>query len=286
MSRARVTRIRLSSVLIALGALLGGAAVAGAVALYAGFYDISATHQHLRPTYWLLEVGMRESVQRRARDIEVPPLDDPRLAQRGLALYRAHCLQCHGAPGVAPQPFALGLTPLPANLAHTARERSPAELYWVVKNGIKMTGMPAWAFRLSEGDLWAVVAFMQQLPRLSPEIYAARARATAVLDAATATTVDSAPTADAVRGKMALRQYACTTCHRVPGVVGDHPPVGPPLDRIATRTFIGGVLPNTPENMVRWLRSPQTVDPRTAMPDLGVSERDAWDMAAYLYTLK
>jgi hypothetical protein len=62
--------------------------------------------------------------------------------------------------------------------------------------------------------------------------------------------------------------------------------VGPPLDRIATRKYIAGMLPNTAENMLRWLRTPQDVNPRTAMPDLGVSERDARDMAAYLYTLR
>jgi mono/diheme cytochrome c family protein len=280
-------RVRLSSVLITLATLLAGGAVAGAIVLYAGFYNISATHQHLRPTYWLLKIGLRESVQRRARDVVVPPLDDPRLAERGLVLYRAHCAQCHGAPGVAPDPFALGMTPAPANLAHAAIERTPAELYWVLKNGIKMTGMPAWAFRLTERDLWSVVAFMRELPRISAEDYAARARATPAVDEVDAVSSEPvAGTGDAMRGKMALRQYACTTCHSIPDVVGDQAPVGPPLARIATRKYLGGVLLNTPENMVRWLRYPREVDPGTAMPNLGVSERDAWDMTAYLYTLK
>ena len=280
-------RVRLSSVLLTLATLLAGAAAAGAVVLYAGFYDISATHQHLRPTYWLLKEGLRESIQRRARDLVVPPLDDARLAERGLALYRTHCVQCHGAPGVAPDPFALGMTPAHANLSHTAVERSPAELYWVVKNGIKMTGMPAWAFRFTDDDLWSVVAFTRGLPRISPEDYAARTRATPLLaEAAAVSSAPSAGSGDAVRGKMALRQYACTTCHRIPDVVGNHAPVGPPLDHIATRKYLGGVMPNTPENMVRWLRFPREVAPGTAMPNLGVSERDAWDMAAYLYLLK
>ena len=68
--------------------------------------------------------------------------------------------------------------------------------------------------------------------------------------------------------------------------MGEHASVGPPLGRIATREYIAGMLPNTPANMVRWLRHPAEVNPRTAMPDLGVTERDARDMAAYLYTLK
>jgi mono/diheme cytochrome c family protein len=280
-------RVRLSNVILTLGGLAAGAIIVGAVVLYAGFYNIAATHQHLRPTYWLLEIGLRESIERHARKVDVPNLEDETLLERGRTLFAAQCVQCHGAPGVAPQPFALGLTPLPKNLAPIARERSAAELYWVVKSGIKMTGMPAWEFRLAERDLWAVTAYVRRLPLISPQEYAASAARDAERDPHAAPTADAAPIAgDATRGKMAIRQYACTTCHLVPGIVGPHAPVGPPLDRIATRKYIAGMLPNTAENMLRWLRTPQEVNPRTAMPDLGVSERDARDMAAYLYTLR
>jgi cytochrome c1 len=72
----------------------------------------------------------------------------------------------------------------------------------------------------------------------------------------------------------------------VPGVSGPGSNVGPRLDKIAKRTYVGGVLANTPDNMVRWLRDPQGVDPRTAMPNVGLSEADARDIAAYLYTLQ
>src|SRR5436190_18794462 len=97
-------------ILFAVG-LVAGLLVAGAVALYAGFYNVAATHQHFAPTFWLLKTALRESVERRARRIEVPPLTDPAMKARGFALYHAHCVQCHGAPGVAPKLFALGLTP-------------------------------------------------------------------------------------------------------------------------------------------------------------------------------
>ena len=147
----------------------------GAVMLYAGFYNVAATHQHLRPTHRLLQIGLRESIERHARRVAAPPPTDGAMIARGLTLYATHCAQCHGAPGVAPAPFALGLTPLPKNLAPVARERSTAELYWVIKNGIKITGMPAWAFRFPERDLWALTAFVHQLPFISPEDYAARA---------------------------------------------------------------------------------------------------------------
>ena len=255
-------------------------ALAGGV-FYLGAYDISATDQHLAPTYWLLDTGMRRSVRARAADIAVPDLAQPRQRERGLGLYRQHCAQCHGAPGVGPEPFALGMTPAPANLAHTAREWPAADLYWVVKEGIKMTGMPAWKYRMPDDDLWAIVAFLQELPRLSPQDY--RSRKTG---GPTAAQPASGSAADAARGKKAINQYACVTCHAIPGIVGPNAPVGPPLAAIGTRGFIGGVLPNTPENMVRWLRHPQAVNPRSAMPELSVTERDAQDIAAYLATLK
>lgn len=283
-----VMRVRLLSVLLTLLAVMVGAVLAGLVVLYAGFYNVAATEQHLRPTYWLLETGLRESVERNARDIVVPKLDDERLVTRGLTLFRTECVQCHGAPGVAPAAFALGLTPLPANLVHAARASPPAHLYWVVRYGIKMSGMPAWQFRYPDEDLWAVVAFMQQLPRLSPTEYAALVAAD-VKQGGRQPKQRGDPDGgrgDPARGKVALRQYACTTCHLIPGVVGEHAPVGPPLDRIATRRYLAGVVPNTPANMVRWLREPKEIDPLTAMPDLGVTEHDAIDMAAYLYTLR
>jgi mono/diheme cytochrome c family protein len=279
-------RVRLSNVILALGALAAGGIAVGIVVLYAGFYNVAATHQHLAPTYWLLQIGLRESIERHARRVEAPHSADDAMLERGRTLYAAHCVQCHGAPGVAPRPFALGLTPLPKNLGPIARERSAGELYWVIKNGIKMTGMPAWEFRFSESDLWAVTAFVRQLPLISPQEYAARKADDAEHDPAATTADPPVDSGDPGRGKTAIRQYACTTCHLVPGIVGPHAPVGPPLERIATREYIAGMLPNTAENMLRWLKKPQEVNPRTAMPDLGVTERDARDMAAYLYTLR
>ena len=256
-------------------------ALAGATIFHAGVYDISATDQHLAPTYWVLDTGMRRSVKQRAAEIAVPDLGQPRQIERGLALYRQHCVQCHGAPGLAPESFALGMTPAPANLVYTAREWPAAELFWVVKEGIKMTGMPAWKHRMTDEDIWAIVSFMRELPRLSPEEYRSRKAERAV-----AAEPAVATTPDAGRGRKAINQYACATCHEIPGIVGANAPVGPPLKAIGTRGFIAGVLPNTTENMVRWLRHPQAVNPKSAMPDLGVTERDARDIAEYLSTLR
>lgn len=91
---------------------------------------------------------------------------------------------------------------------------------------------------------------------------------------------------DPENGKLLLRQFACASCHEIPGVAGGRGKVGPPLAGVASRVYIAGVWPNTPQSMAAFIRAPHKADPRTAMPDLGVTERHARDMVAYLYTLK
>lgn len=88
------------------------------------------------------------------------------------------------------------------------------------------------------------------------------------------------------RGRKAIEKYGCGACHTIPGVRGANALVGPPLNRIASRTYIAGVLTNTPENMHRWIRNPAAVDPLTAMPNLGIGDPDVNDIVTYLYTLK
>ena len=88
------------------------------------------------------------------------------------------------------------------------------------------------------------------------------------------------------RGKEVIRRYGCEACHSIPGVAGARGQVGPPLDGIANRTYLAGQLANTPENLIRWIRDPQGIQPGTAMPELGVTEQDGKDIAAYLYTLR
>src|SRR5690606_8118756 len=190
-----------------------------------------------------------------------------------------------------PQPFARGLTPAPASLVAAARYWSASETHWIIRRGIKMSGMPAWQYRMSDDEIWDVVAFMKVLPTLSPADYARwnQEHATAPPPAPEASVPSPGQDTllgDAGAGRKALQQYLCATCHVIPGVVGANQHVGPPLAGIATRQYIAGVLPNTPVNMLRWLRKPTEVDPLSAMPDLGVSEQDARDIAAFLYTLR
>jgi cytochrome c2 len=91
---------------------------------------------------------------------------------------------------------------------------------------------------------------------------------------------------DPERGPALMRRYGCQTCHTIPGVVGANALVGPPLAGIASRSYIAGVLPNEPDNMIRWLENPRALDAQTAMPNVGVTPSDARHIAAYLYRLR
>jgi cytochrome c2 len=91
---------------------------------------------------------------------------------------------------------------------------------------------------------------------------------------------------DVANGRLLLRQYGCGGCHEIPGVPGARGAVGPPLNRIASRVYLAGVLPNSPQQLSNWIRAPQAIRPGTAMPDMQVSAAQARDMVAYLYTLK
>ena len=91
---------------------------------------------------------------------------------------------------------------------------------------------------------------------------------------------------DAARGERVIEEMGCGECHVIPGVGGADGMVGPPLTRWARRSYIAGTLPNAPDNLIKWIMDPHAVEPGTAMPELGVNEQQARDMAAYLYTLK
>ncbi|MGW4589748.1 c-type cytochrome [Amycolatopsis thermoflava] len=124
----------------------------------------------------------------------------------------------------------------------------------------------------------------------------ARAMGWAVLTAtaglaAACSSVSSAPPSEVPdgnpeRGAGLIQQYGCASCHSVPGVRGADGLVGPPLDHFGSRSYIAGQLPNNGQNLQRWIRDPQAVEPGTAMPGLGVTPLDARDIAAYLFTLE
>ena len=269
---------------IALWCLATLVAAGGAFFVLGEFYNLTAIRQHPPWVFRAIGIGRDAIVTLDAADVEIPADFAPSADPAGAALYQKHCVQCHGAPGVAPEEFALGMMPVPSNLVHAARTRPAAQIYWFVRNGLKMSGMPAWHLRMSEPDMWRVTAFVEAMPTLAPADYAALVdRAGGGTDAVEPVAASGVP-ADLERGRVALQVYACPACHIVPGMA-QRPDlhVGPSLEDAALRRYVAGVLPNTPENMARWIADPQEIDPLSAMPDLGVPPGLARDIAAYLH---
>lgn len=154
-----------------LGILFLGA-LAVALFVYSGIYNISADEAHWSIVSKTLEVFRDRSIQRRQEDVVVPPkLDDPQLVLKGAGQYVAMCMGCHLAPGMAENDLQQGLYPQPPKLFE--KRIDPRRAYVVIKHGIKMTGMPAWGGG-DHGDdtIWSLVAFTMQLPKLTPEKFA------------------------------------------------------------------------------------------------------------------
>ena len=144
---------------------------AAAVGIYSGLYNIAADVPHTQPVYWLLETMRERSVEARVGDIIVPnDLKDPNRISRGAGQYAGMCSGCHLAPGMKRTEISQGLYPRAPELRR-ATTLTPEEEFWVVKHGIKMTGMPAWGVTHDDDLLWDVVAFVRKLPELTPEQY-------------------------------------------------------------------------------------------------------------------
>ncbi len=153
----------------AIAALL---ALCGIAFIYSGGYYIGADQPHWAVTSWLFEQVRTRSIRFHARDIAVPSgLDDRARIVAGVPHFAEHCAVCHGAPGVERGDIAEGLLPRPPNLADATRFYTPAELFWIAKHGIRMTGMPAWGDH-SDDELWAMIAFVEKLPGMTELDYA------------------------------------------------------------------------------------------------------------------
>lgn len=154
--------------------LLLALASAGAVGFaFSGLYDVAATSSHSGVVSWLLSGASHASIERRAQNVNVPVLQDEALVSAGINDFDAMCAGCHGAPGKPRTAVGKGLNPPAPDLAESARHMPPAELFWVTKHGIKMTGMPAWGVTHDDDSLWPVVALMARLPELDEAGYAA-----------------------------------------------------------------------------------------------------------------
>jgi mono/diheme cytochrome c family protein/ketosteroid isomerase-like protein len=144
------------------------AAGAGAF-VYSGVYNIGADDHHTKPVFSVLQMLREKSIEVRSRDIVVPDLSDPELILKGAGQYAAMCTGCHLKPGMADSEIRPGLYPQPPNLSQLRVE--PREAFWVIKHGIKMSGMPAWGFNHDDPTIWSMVAFLQKLPDMTAEQY-------------------------------------------------------------------------------------------------------------------
>ncbi|MBW7470793.1 cytochrome c [Marinobacter sp. M216] len=148
-------------------------ALMGAAVVQSGIYNVAATDKHSPEMKWLIHTTMERSVQAQSQTIDVPgDLGTEAMIQQGAQAYDQLCAACHLKPGKDSSLLRQGLNPTPPNLT-TEGHFDAASHFWVIKNGIKMTGMPAWGETHADEEIWELTAFLQQLPELSEQQYAA-----------------------------------------------------------------------------------------------------------------
>jgi cytochrome c553 len=182
---------------------LGGAA---AVLIWSGVYNVAASRGHFPITAWLLEAAMRQSVKAHSSYVRSPPLENPDMVRLGAAHYKGGCAPCHGAPGEPKNPIVQRLLPPPSDLPEVVNAWSAEQLYWIVKNGIKYTAMPAWAAPERDDEVWMLVAFLRRLPQIGAREYLSLANGNA-------TQIDRKPREIAHFGSDAAAISACARCH-------------------------------------------------------------------------
>ncbi|WP_181298953.1 cytochrome c [Pseudomonas sp. Q2-TVG4-2] len=150
---------------------LGLLVVAGVV--FSGLISVAADDPHTGAVHAFLETARNRSIEVRSEDIAVPSLDDEDQIRAGAGNYDSMCVGCHLAPGMAETELSNGLYPAPPNLAEAGIYDDPAKTFWVIKHGIKATGMPAWGKSMADPYIWGMVAFLQKLPDLDEGAYRA-----------------------------------------------------------------------------------------------------------------
>jgi len=155
--------------LAAIGFIAIIAAIVAGIYFFAGFYSVAGTAEDPGIVTWALVQVRKASIERHATDTPPGSLNDPTVVQTGARAFAARgCISCHGAPGADWAKFSEGMNPGPADLKEIAGERPPAQIFWVVKNGIRMTGMPGFGgIGVDDAEIWAITAFVKKLPIVS-----------------------------------------------------------------------------------------------------------------------
>ncbi len=140
---------------------------------WSGVYNIAATEPHWGITLWFMETFRDRSIRVHSDHIQAPNLDDSKIKKAAFPHYHEMCRLCHGAPGYPPEEFATGLYPAPPPMTSgdIQEKLSDAEIYWIVRHGIKMTGMPAFGPTHDKEELWGLVALAKEMPQMTPGQY-------------------------------------------------------------------------------------------------------------------
>ena len=140
--------------------------------IYSGTYDISQLKPHNTITKWIIETTKHQSINKRLKGIQVPPMDDSTMLIKGFAHYNEMCVTCHGGPGIDPGDLVKGLYPKPPKFYKSDDLPDTAEAFWIIKNGIKMTSMPAYGPTHSDEKIWAITDFLlNKLSKMSSDDY-------------------------------------------------------------------------------------------------------------------
>ena len=202
----RIVWVGVSAIAVPLVVLLGA---------YSGIYNVAASVGHQTWFNWLLRLGMTRSVTFHSSG-EAPPVDlgDLHRIRLGAAHYESRCASCHGTPGSSVNPVFAQMLPSPPGLVQRVPEWQADELFWIVRHGLKYTGMPAWSGGDRPDEIWSVVAFLQALPGLQEQEYEALAAGNNDADA-------DAPSATELveQGAQTLARGACDRCHDEPNAV-------------------------------------------------------------------
>lgn len=157
--------------LVIIGVLVVGGVVAALVIMYSGVFNVAATVVDSPALSWALVTVREASIGLHARDVPAPAAGMVADRDNGFRLYRRECVMCHTPIGRTPQPMAVGFNPQAPGFGPGADDMSEAQLFWVTKNGIRFTGMPAWGPSLNDTEIRDVVAFVMTLPKMTAADY-------------------------------------------------------------------------------------------------------------------
>lgn len=191
--------------LLEYGAVFAALGALGFLVAASGVIPIRASSGHWAVTRWLLEFSKTRSVTTHTLGMEVPPLDDRDLVSKGAGAYDLSCRPCHGSPDLRSPRIAAAMLPRPPYLPDVVEKRSPAQLFYIVKHGIKFTGMPAWPALSRDDEVWSVVAFLRELRRLDAREYQRLAR------------VETVPPMQSLAGVPQSILETCARCHDLGG---------------------------------------------------------------------